>query len=234
MASNPNEGERERERENAIHLHQRRSHTMEFYGDFFEGNMAGYVFLGWFTRSSGGEKVETSSRSLLITPFIFNNYTVTFNFMNGTKSERVFEFNETIVYPEGVIREGFVFTGWNPSPVLMPANDLAITAQWKEVTEFVEIVFGNKDLTEKRVEEIIREYTDDGFTIIKFGEKDCEVRVIVKFTDEEQAEEFIRSVSGERRGEEDGIKSVEPAKKDEYSFSAAASSMTLFSLLSLL
>ena len=120
------------------------------------------------------------------------NYTVTFDFMNGTKVERVFKFNETIEYPENVIREGFVFSGWDPSPEIMPPNDLTIAAQWKEVTSSVEIVFGRKDLTEKRVEEIIKKYTnDEGFTIIKFEEKDSEVRVIAKFTDKEKAEEFI-------------------------------------------
>ena len=164
------------------------------------------------------------------------NYTVTFDFMNGTKVERVFKFNETIEYPENVIREGFVFSGWDPSPEIMPPNDLTIAAQWKEVTSSVEIVFGRKDLTEKKVEEIIKKYTnDEGFTIVKIevDEKTGETRVILKFTDEEKAEEFIQSVSEERRGE-DGIKSVEPAKKDEYSFSVTVSSMTLFSLLSLL
>lgn len=83
-------------------------------------------------------------------------------------------------------------------PEKMPATDITVVAQWVDVSNAsstVEIVFGRKDLSKEEVENIIRAYTQDNCDIEMFdaGESDG-IRVIVKFTDEDQAKQFVRNV----------------------------------------
>ena len=86
----------------------------------------------------------------------------------------------------------------------MPAENITVTALWVEVenpekpsnpTKYVEIVFG-KDFTEEEVKDILDDYTKEDFTITGFerDEKTGETRVIVKFNDSKDAEEFAENV----------------------------------------
>lgn len=191
------------------------------YGDFPEAKKAGYSLIGWFTEIYGEEKKEMDSRvasdHTLYAQWTPKNYTITFDFANGTKALRVYRFNESIEYPENMIRNGYTFVEWNPSPEVMPTDNLTATAQWKEITANVEIVFWRKDLTEEMVEDIIRYYTDEVFMIVEFEEKGEEIRVIIKFIDKEKAGKFIRSVNENKR-KEDEIKSIGPTEYDSLSF----------------
>ena len=109
------------------------------------------------------------------------------------------DFNETIEYPEEMTREGFTFTGWSPRPERMPAENIIVNIQWEitNPTEYVEIVFSDKGLGEEEVREIIKEIVTEGteFEIVKFESEPDETTVIIKFSDKETAEEFIKDVS---------------------------------------
>ena len=146
-----------------------------------------------------------------------NNYIVTFDFNNGTKRSATFPFNETIEYPENVERENYTFNDWEPKPERMPAEDITVKAQWNETivtdesntktnsSEYVEIVFGKKDLNEEEAKEIIKRYVDeDDFTIEKFevDKETGEIVMIVKFVDKDKAIYFVENVNKYKRPED--------------------------------
>ena len=173
------------------------------YGDLPTPTRIGYTFLGWFTGRTDGDKIESGdkvtilSNHTLYAHWSINNYTLIFVFGNGTEPEvRVLEFNETITYPKNVTREGYIFNVWSPKPDKMPANNTTITAQWIEIVpELVEIVFGKKDLKEKEIEEIIKEYAQGEFDIVKIEDDEIgETKVIVRFVDVERAKNFIETI----------------------------------------
>ena len=154
----------------------------------------GFIFSGW-----SPEPEAMPAEDITVTAqWSINNYTITFIFNNGKENEvRVLSFNETIVYPENLTREGFIFNGWSQKPERMPAENITVTAQWVKVTpELVEIVFGKKDLKEDEIKEIIKEYTQKKFTIekIEVDEMTEGTKVIVKFEDRDTAEQFYRRV----------------------------------------
>lgn len=91
------------------------------YGDLPTASKTGHRFLGWFTERVGGEDatkettLSTAGGKTLYAHWAIGSYTVTFDFNNGTTTTAVFEFDETIVYPEtGIEREGYSFNGWTP------------------------------------------------------------------------------------------------------------------------
>ena len=191
------------------------------YGEMPTPTRTGHTFVGWFNEGNVIITSETivsiSINHTLIAQWRTNEYIITFDFANGTKVEKVFYFNDAIIYSDDLVREGYLFVEWNPKPDVMPPNNLTTTAQWKKITNNVEIIFGTKDLTEEKAKEIIKHYTDETFTIVEFEEKDEEIRAIIKFTDTEKAGEFIRSVNENRR-EGDAIKSIVPTEYNNPSF----------------
>ena len=167
------------------------------------------TFLGWFTERTGGKKVESGDKVTILSDhtlyahWSINNYTLTFIFDKGTEPEVwVLEFNEAITYPKNVTREGYLFNVWSPKPERMPANDTNTTAQWIEIVpELVEIVIGKKDMTEEEIKEIIKEYTEEGFDIMKIEDDETGgTKVIVKFEDMEVAINFIEKVEASSEG----------------------------------
>ena len=80
----------------------------------------------------------------------------------------------------------------------MPAGDITISANWTEKpSEYVEIVFGKKNLSESEAKEVIERYADTkDFTIIRTEDVGSgETRVIVKFIDATDATSFIETIS---------------------------------------
>ena len=144
---------------------------------------------------------ETTNASEVTDLYAFwsdSYFNVTFDFDNGTTRAAVFPFNDTIVYPEDMRREGHAFNGWSPNPERMPGKNIIIKAQWNITTqssEFVEIVFGKADLNEEGAREIIEKYADGAkFTIENFEKKEDKVIAIVKFEDVKKATNFIEKV----------------------------------------
>ena len=107
------------------------------YGELPNATRTGHTFLGWFTERTDGEKIESGDKVAILSNHIIyahwsiNKYALTFNFDNETEPEvRVLDFNESIVYPENPVREGYTFDGWDKILMFMPANDTTITALW--------------------------------------------------------------------------------------------------------
>ena len=78
---------------------------------------------------TGGDKVTNTTNMTRVFNFTLyahwtvNNYTITFDYGNGTNTSTEFKYNETIIYPENLTREGYTFSEWDPKPERMPAND---------------------------------------------------------------------------------------------------------------
>ena len=107
----------------------------------------GHTFSGW------SENVEfMPARNFTITAlWTINNYTLTFDFSNGSEAkEETLEFGEEIPYPEGVLKEGHTFDGWDNNVTNMPAHDLTITAQWSINTYRLVLNFVNGSEPEVR------------------------------------------------------------------------------------
>lgn len=102
-------------------------------------------------------------------------------------------------------KTGHTFLGWftednervTRDTIVSTAGHHTLHARWEEApTKFVEIIFGTKSLTEAEVKETIKEYTDgEEFEIVRFEvDGSGEIRVIIKFVDEERAAAFIEKV----------------------------------------
>lgn len=146
---------------------------------------------------------------------------------------RIFNFNETIDYPENFVMEGYAFSGWSPNPERMPAKNITVTAQWSITTpsEYVEVVFEKKDLSEEDVKEIIEKYANgEKFTIVRFevDKNTGDTIVILKFDDKEKANVFVRYVNEIKRFD-DGGNSIKVRPYNGYeSFSYAFYPSTFF------
>ena len=140
----------------------------------------------------------------VILQWVINNYTLTFNYGNGTVIRQSYEYNETVAYPD-TKREGYMFDGWEPNIAVMPAHNVTAVAQWKEiivpssssteiVSEYVEVIFETKNMTEDEIRAFIEKYTDEKFTIEKVESENGETTVIIRFEDSEKANDFVRKV----------------------------------------
>ena len=187
------------------------------YGELPNATREGHTFLGWFTENEGGEHIESGCKvtnfndHTLYAQWVINRYTLVFAFNNGTEPEvKTLVFNETIEYPKNMKKNGFTFNGWDRIINWMPAEDITITAQWREKpTSFIEIVFSKKDLSEEEVKEVIESYTDEAFKIIKIADSESgEIKVIVEFVDPSKSTEFVRSINEIKRPSDTFIKRV--------------------------
>lgn len=89
----------------------------------------GYTFTGWYPTLPGTmPDSEVSVRAL----WTVNSYTVTYDPCNGSQpSAYSCEYSSHVTVPDVPFREGYTFTGWNPSvPDSMPATPLSFTAGW--------------------------------------------------------------------------------------------------------
>ena len=56
---------------------------------------------------------------------------------------KIFQYKESVKYPENPVREGYTFNGWDKEISIMPAEDVTITAQWKINQYNLTFVFSN-------------------------------------------------------------------------------------------
>ena len=125
------------------------------HGELPDAVRNGYSFEGWYSESVGGERIEATTRvtaahnRTLYAQWTINNYTAIFDFGNGTVTNKTFQFNETIEYPDVSEREGYSFNEWNESIETMPSHDLTITAQWTINNYTVAFDFSNGTVTNK-------------------------------------------------------------------------------------
>ena len=200
------------------------------YGELPTASKVGHTFIGWFTEKDNGEEIKGDStfdaarNQTFYAHWTINNYVVKFDFTNGTEENVSVLFNGTIEYPKDMLQEGFTFVGWIPSPERMPAENTTIKAQWivTNPSKYVEIVFFQKGLSKEKAEDIIRSYlpNEEEFTTKKFevDNNTDELRVIIKFNDEEKASTFIEKIN-ENRKFDGNIKSIKPVTDYKESFS---------------
>ena len=100
----------------------------------------GYTQTGW-TTADGGEKiygldaVYTQNEALTLYPvWNANKYTITFDTAGGSEIASITQdYGTRITAPANPTREGYTFLGWDKEiPETMPAENITITAQWKE------------------------------------------------------------------------------------------------------
>ncbi len=100
----------------------------------------GYTQTGWAT-VDGGEKiygldaVYTQNEALTLYPvWNANKYTITFDTAGGSEIASITQdYGTRITAPANPTREGYTFIGWDKEiPETMPAENIIITAQWKE------------------------------------------------------------------------------------------------------
>ena len=164
----------------------------------------------------------------LYAKWTINQYTLTFDFGNGTVSSVVLDFNATIEYPDDIAeRKGFTFVGWSPKPETMPAENITVTAQWDitDPSECVEIVFSEKDLGEEEIKDIIKEFVPEGtkVTINKVESGSGETTVVLKFADKEAAKNFLETISASSDAKKSSIKTFGFAHGGCSSFSPSLS-----------
>ena len=191
-----------------------RSSLLVMLGEPGATTKEGHSFEGWYADAEFGDKwtasMVFSGDATLYAKWDVSNYTLTFDFGNGTVEERVLDFNESIEYPENMTRDGYIFNGWNSTITRMPAEDFTIKALWtKAPTEYVEIVFERKDVSEKDIRDIITRFTQgDDFEIKIFEAENGETKVIVKFVDAKKADEFLESIGTSSNVETNLIKRI--------------------------
>ena len=114
----------------------------------------GNEFLFWCIDEGCNEKYDPdkaySSGVTGLYAFWTDSYFITFNFNNGTKVSAELSYDETIVYPEDMKREGHAFKGWSPKPARMPAKNITVTAQWT-INSYT-VVFNFNNGTIKNIE----------------------------------------------------------------------------------
>ena len=183
----------------------------------------GYEFVGW---DSSIERMPAENVVITAT-WDINNYTVTFDLGDGDVVEKVVEYNGLIEYPTNPEKVGYTFNGWDSVIERMPAEDVTIKALWIDIsTEYVEILFGKKEMTESEVHNIINKHTQgDNYEIKFFGSDDGNTRVIVKFVDPVDASKFIRSL--ELSSQDDSIQEIRFADEFEYTLSFSAGLLPL-------
>ena len=79
-----------------------------------ETTRTGFTFAGWFTEQTGGDKVESGDKVTIknnrtLYAHWTNQYTLKFNFSNGTVNSVVLDFNETTAYPDGIMKAMHTF-----------------------------------------------------------------------------------------------------------------------------
>lgn len=118
---------------------------IKFYNDALtlKGKLftrTGHTQTGWAT-VDGGEKiygldaVYTQNEALTLYPvWNANKYTITFDTAGGSEIASITQaYGTRITTPANPTREGYTFLGWDKEiPETMPAENITITAQWKE------------------------------------------------------------------------------------------------------
>ncbi len=91
----------------------------------------GYTFIGWdkaipATMPAGDMTITAQWR--------INQYTITFDTDGGSEIAPITQdYGTQITAPADPTREGYQFNGWDKAiPATMPAEDLTVTAQWKD------------------------------------------------------------------------------------------------------
>ena len=91
----------------------------------------GYTFIGWDKAIPATMPAENMT---ITAKWKVNQYTITFDSNGGSEIAPITQdYGTAITAPADPTREGYTFIGWDKAiPATMPAEDLTITAQWKD------------------------------------------------------------------------------------------------------
>ena len=157
----------------------------------------GYTFIEW--NNTDNITVVPDYGITFTAQWVINNYTITFDFGNGTTLNKTLQYNEEITFPEDPTKTGYTFNGWNPKGIFtVPDYDITFTAQWisGELGNWISIVFDRKDISKEEVYEIIEGFGDYDFTIERIETNDdSNTFVIIRFEDVSEAKNFVEVIT---------------------------------------
>ena len=92
----------------------------------------GYTFIGWDMAIPATMPAENMT---ITAKWKVNQYTITFDSNGGSEIAPITQdYGTAITAPADPTREGYTFIGWDKAiPATMPAEDLTITAQWRDI-----------------------------------------------------------------------------------------------------
>ena len=92
----------------------------------------GYTFIGWDKAIPATMPAENM---IITAKWKVNQYTITFDSNGGSEIAPITQdYGMAITAPADPTREGYTFIGWDKAiPATMPAEDLTITAQWRDI-----------------------------------------------------------------------------------------------------
>ena len=93
----------------------------------------GYTFIGWYNGESEWNFADAVATDLTLTAkWQLNRYTITFKPENGGQDIVIKQdYGTAITAPANPTKTGYTFAGWDKEiPATMPAENMAITAQW--------------------------------------------------------------------------------------------------------
>ena len=92
----------------------------------------GYTFTGWDRDIPATMPAENMT---ITAKWKVNQYTITFDSNGGSEIAPITQdYGTAITAPADPTREGYTFIGWDKTfPTTMPAEDLTITAQWRDI-----------------------------------------------------------------------------------------------------
>ena len=92
----------------------------------------GYTFIGWDKAIPATMPAENM---IITAKWKVNQYTIIFDTNGGSEITPITQdYGTAITAPANPTREGYTFIGWDKAiPATMPAEDLTITAQWRDI-----------------------------------------------------------------------------------------------------
>lgn len=157
----------------------------------------GSKFLYWCIDTQCDEVYDPSNGNdtMLYAEYRKLDYTLSLDLGNGTVITSKLNFNDAIVYPTDVDRSGYFFAGWNSTLTVMPAENIAISAVWLKIEEFVELSLGTTSIKESEYESTVAKYATAGsYKIVDFEAKDGATKVVIKFSTISEAEKFVKGI----------------------------------------
>lgn len=177
----------------------------------------GYTLNGW---APSPERMPAEDVVVRV-QWLPNSYTVTFDGNGGIPSKLSMRVAYNSAYGElpTANKTDHTFVGWfteaedgeevTSESTFKTLGNQTLYAHWEEIpTKQVEIVFEKRDLSDEEIRDVVEQFTEAEFTIIRVEDESGEVKVIIKFDGIEQAKEFVRKVNGASRSAKSVLKRV--------------------------